>query len=83
MERNLEKKKDVVNLKIDQGLSSVNKALSKLDIEWRVVITLRFGLNGESPKTVEEVAKILGTTEEAIISLEKDALRSLYTQKKY
>ncbi len=83
MEQRLEKKKENINPKTDLISNSVNNVLSSLDVEWRAVITLRFGLNGESPKSVEEVAEILGTTKEAIISLEKNALRFFYTRKKY
>ncbi len=69
--------------KIDEKVVTkpINDLLSNLDIEWRTVITLRYGLNGEPPKSVQEVAEILGTTTDAINSLEANALRYFYTKK--
>lgn len=76
-------KKEKENLNIDTNIISkpVNEVLSSLDIEWKTVITLRYGLNGQQPKSLEEVAEVLGTSVEAIRSLENNALRYFYTKR--
>ena len=55
------------------------KALSHLNPRLRRVLSLRFGLDGESPKTLEEVGSILGITRERVRQLESRALRELRT----
>ena len=52
-------------------------ALSRLDERLAKVVTLRFGLNGEKPKTLEEVGELLGITRERVRQLETRALREL------
>ena len=54
-------------------------ALSRLDPRMRRVLTLRFGLDGESPHTLEEVGAVLGVTRERVRQLETRALRELRT----
>ncbi len=56
----------------------LRKALDELkDDRERNVIRLRFGLDGESPKTLEEVGKIYNVTRERIRQIESKALRKL------
>jgi RNA polymerase primary sigma factor len=43
----------------------------------RRVLSLRFGLDGESPQTLEEVGTQLGITRERVRQLETRALREL------
>jgi RNA polymerase primary sigma factor len=43
------------------------------------VLTLRFGLDGEAPRTLEEVGSQLGITRERVRQLETRALRELRT----
>jgi RNA polymerase primary sigma factor len=45
----------------------------------RRVLSLRFGLNGEPPQTLEEVGTQLGITRERVRQLETRALRELRT----
>jgi RNA polymerase primary sigma factor len=52
-------------------------ALSRLDARLATVVTLRFGLDGEKPKTLEEVGEGLGITRERVRQLETRALREL------
>jgi RNA polymerase primary sigma factor len=53
------------------------RALSELNPRMRRVLTLRFGLDGESPQTLEEVGSQLGITRERVRQLETRALREL------
>ncbi|MGZ4400067.1 MAG: sigma-70 family RNA polymerase sigma factor [Gaiellaceae bacterium] len=52
-------------------------ALEQLNPRMRRVLSLRFGLDGESPKTLEEVGSELGITRERVRQLETRALREL------
>jgi RNA polymerase primary sigma factor len=54
-------------------------ALAQLNARMRRVLTLRFGLDGESPHTLEEVGAVLGVTRERVRQLETRALRELRT----
>jgi RNA polymerase primary sigma factor len=52
-------------------------ALQRLNPRMRLVLALRFGLDGEPPKTLEEVGSGLGITRERVRQLESRALREL------
>jgi RNA polymerase primary sigma factor len=52
-------------------------ALEQLNPRMRRVVTLRFGLDGEPPQTLEEVGRQLGITRERVRQLETRALREL------
>jgi RNA polymerase primary sigma factor len=52
-------------------------ALRRLSPRMRRVLTLRFGLDGESPQTLEQVGIGLGITRERVRQLESRALREL------
>jgi RNA polymerase primary sigma factor len=54
-------------------------ALSHLNPRMRRVLALRFGLDGETPQTLEEVGVGLGITRERVRQLESRALRELRT----
>jgi RNA polymerase primary sigma factor len=53
------------------------EALLLLNPRMRRVLSLRFGLNGEPPQTLEEVGAGLGITRERVRQLESRALREL------
>ncbi len=55
------------------------EALLRLNPRMRRVLSLRFGLNGELPQTLEEVGSGLGITRERVRQLESRALRELRT----
>ena len=55
----------------------VTEALASLNERMRHVLELRFGLNGQIPKTLEEVGAELGVTRERVRQLESRALREL------
>jgi RNA polymerase primary sigma factor len=52
-------------------------ALEQLNPRMQRVLSLRFGLNGEQPQTLEEVGAELGITRERVRQLETRALREL------
>jgi RNA polymerase primary sigma factor len=54
-------------------------ALKHLNPRMRRVLTMRFGLEGQTPKTLEEVGADLGITRERVRQLESRALRELRT----
>jgi RNA polymerase primary sigma factor len=54
-------------------------ALEELNPRMRRVLSLRFGLDGEPPQTLEEVGAQLGITRERVRQLETRALRELRT----
>jgi RNA polymerase primary sigma factor len=53
------------------------QALARLNPRMRRVLALRFGLDGETPQTLEEVGSALGITRERVRQLESRALREL------
>src|SRR5438309_2132184 len=55
------------------------EALLRLNPRMQRVLALRFGLDGESPQTLEEVGAGLGITRERVRQLESRALRELRT----
>jgi RNA polymerase primary sigma factor len=52
-------------------------AIARLNPRMRKVLALRFGLDGETPQTLEEVGTRLGITRERVRQLEARALREL------
>jgi RNA polymerase primary sigma factor len=57
--------------------NELQTALDGLSERMRHVLQLRFGLDGELPKTLEEVGSELGVTRERVRQLESRALREL------
>jgi RNA polymerase primary sigma factor len=55
----------------------LERALTRLKPRMRFVVERRFGLNGNTPRTLEEVGKELGITRERVRQLESRALREL------
>jgi RNA polymerase primary sigma factor len=56
------------------------EALARLHPRMRLVIARRFGLDGQTPRTLEEVGSELGITRERVRQLESRALRELRSQ---
>jgi RNA polymerase nonessential primary-like sigma factor len=55
-------------------------ALDGLNSRMRLVIARRFGLDGQPPRTLEQVGNELGITRERVRQLESSALRELRSQ---
>ena len=55
----------------------LNMVLSTLEEREAEIIRLRFGLNGETPKTLEEVGNIFNITRERVRQIEAKAIRKL------
>ena len=55
----------------------VAHVLSRLDARTRKVLEMRFGLNGEEPRTLEDVGRRFGITRERIRQIENKALSTL------
>jgi RNA polymerase primary sigma factor len=55
-------------------------ALEGLNPRMRLVIARRFGLDGQPPRTLEQVGNELGITRERVRQLESRALRELRSQ---
>ncbi len=66
---------DAVASQLDKD--GINDALNMLPYRERKVIELRFGLKGEHPRTLEEVARRFGVTRERIRQIEAKALAKL------
>ena len=56
-------------------------ALSSLPEREREVVTLRYGLGGTEPKTLEEIGRALGLTRERVRQIELESLRRLAGQR--
>ncbi len=61
-----------------QRREHLDRALNQLAPRARKVLELRFGLNGEEPKTLEDVGRRFGVTRERIRQIENKALDALH-----
>ena len=57
--------------------TSIGKALNNLNERERMVITRRFGLNGENPLTLTELSREMGLSSERVHQIEANAIRKL------
>lgn len=55
----------------------ISKILQELDMRERRVIEYRFGLNGNTPMTLQEIGDMWGITRERVRQIEQKALRKL------
>jgi RNA polymerase primary sigma factor len=64
-------------LEVELAEKSIRKALERLDERGRKVIELRFGIGGQEPLPLREVAKRMSLSAEGVRKLERRALRTL------
>lgn len=64
-------------------IGSIEDLLSTLNDRERRIITNRFGINGETPKTLEQLGGIMGYSKERIRQLEDGALRKIREKKEF
>ena len=74
VKQNVEKTIEYEDLKHD-----IKIALNTLKDREKEVITLRFGLKGETRKTLEEIGNMYGVTKECIRQTEKRAIRKIHS----
>lgn len=65
--------------------TQLNEVLNRLTPRERAILIMRFGLNDDSPMTLEEVGKVFHVTRERIRQIEGKGLRKLrkYTNRKF
>ncbi|MBT3377868.1 MAG: RNA polymerase sigma factor RpoD/SigA [Lentisphaerae bacterium] len=61
----------------EETLRHMLKLTGKLDERERTILMLRFGLNGERPRTLEEVSQTIGRTRERVRQIQNQALEKL------
>lgn len=61
----------------EETLKHMLTLVDKLDDREKTILTLRFGLNGEPPKTLEEVSQSIGRTRERVRQIQNFALEKL------
>lgn len=65
---------EVFSMTLQDTLAEVLKNLNQREI---TIITLRYGLNGEGPLTLEETGKLLGITRERVRQIQEKAIQKL------
>jgi RNA polymerase primary sigma factor len=70
---------DNENSPADDAQLSVGDLVKTLAPREQLILTLRFGLAGESPRTLIEVSKVLGVSKERIRQIQERALKKLRT----
>ena len=60
-----------------ENLSNLRQLMTQLDDRERAVLVQRFGLDGNPPKTLEDVSAALGRTRERIRQIQRQALEKL------
>ncbi|MDA8427462.1 MAG: sigma-70 family RNA polymerase sigma factor [Treponema sp.] len=65
---------EVFSMALQETLGDVLKNLSEREI---TIIQLRYGLNGEGPRTLEETGRLLGITRERVRQIQEKAIQKL------
>lgn len=61
----------------EETLRHMIKLIDRLDERERTILSLRFGLSGERPRTLEEVSQTIGRTRERVRQIQNQALEKL------
>jgi RNA polymerase primary sigma factor len=61
----------------EETLRHMLRLIDHLDERERTILNLRFGLNGERPRTLEEVSQTIGRTRERVRQIQNQALEKL------
>jgi RNA polymerase primary sigma factor len=61
----------------EETLKHMLSLTDRLDERERTILNLRFGLNGERPRTLEEVSQTIGRTRERVRQIQNQALEKL------
>lgn len=61
----------------EETLKHMLSLTDRLDNRERTILNLRFGLNGERPRTLEEVSQTIGRTRERVRQIQNQALEKL------
>lgn len=64
-------------IEVAEAHASVGEAISLLSEREQKIISLRFGLDGDEPKSLTEIGEIFGVTRNRIRQIEAKALRTL------
>ena len=64
-------------VKDEETLRDMLRLVDTLDEREKTILTLRFGLNGDPPKTLEEVSQSIGRTRERVRQIQNFALEKL------
>jgi len=64
-------------VKDEETLKHMLALTDRLDERERTILNLRFGLNGERPRTLEEVSQTIGRTRERVRQIQNQALEKL------
>ena len=48
--------------------------LGKIDLREATILNMRFGLDGDEPKTLKEIGELLGITRERVRQIEAEAV---------
>ena len=70
-------------LERESELMMLKEAMKKLTDNERLIISLRFGMNGNERKTQKEVADIMNISQSYISRLEKKIVKTLRKEMKY
>jgi RNA polymerase primary sigma factor len=65
---------EVFSMTLQDTIGNILKNLSEREI---MIIKLRYGLNGEGPRTLEETGKLLGITRERVRQIQEKAIQKL------
>lgn len=68
--------------RVDDTHDSVGDLITTLDTREQLILKLRFGLEGETPRTLIEISHVLGVSKERVRQIQDRALKRLRTSPK-